>query len=67
MLGKTHKLGGIMIGSVTPVIIQKTLNTPINNITTFTITTIIGVAIGSLLPDLDHPNSIISKKNKTII
>ena len=26
MLGKTHRLGGIMIGSVTPVIIQKTEN-----------------------------------------
>lgn len=66
MLGKTHRLGGIMIGTITPIIIQKTLNTPINNITTFTITTIIGGAIGSLLPDLDHPNSIISKKIKPL-
>lgn len=66
MLGKTHRLGGIMIGALTPVIIENTLNMPINNIVAFTSITIIGGAIGSLLPDLDHPNSIISKKLKPV-
>lgn len=66
MLGKTHRLGGIMIGTAAPVIIEKSLNIPIGNITLFTTVTILGGAIGSLLPDLDHPNSIISKKLKPI-
>lgn len=66
MLGKTHRLGGIMIGSLTPIIIENTLNIPIDNLMIFTSVTMIGGAVGSLLPDLDHPNSIISKKLKPV-
>lgn len=66
MLGKTHRLGGIMVGATAPIIIEKTLNMPVENIALFTTVTILGGAIGSLLPDLDHPNSIISKKLKPV-
>lgn len=66
MLGKTHRLGGIMIGAVTPVVLEKVIHTNIDNTLLFTCTTMAGGAIGSLLPDLDHPNSIISKKLKPI-
>ncbi len=66
MLGKTHRLGGIMIGAITPVILEKIIHVNIDNTVVFTCATIAGGAIGSLLPDLDHPNSIISKKLKPV-
>lgn len=66
MLGKTHRLGGIMIGATAPIVIEKTLHMPIENVALFTTVTILGGAIGSLFPDLDHQNSIISKKLKPV-
>ena len=66
MLGKTHRLGGIMIGAVTPLVLERIIHVNIDNTLLFTCTTMAGGAIGSLLPDLDHPNSIISKKLKPV-
>ena len=66
MLGKTHRLGGIMVGALTPVVLERVLNIQVDNIALFTTVTMAGGAIGSLLPDLDSPNSIISKKLRPV-
>lgn len=54
MTGKTHLLGGIMFGAGTAIAIQ---SDPISAGILITSAT-----VGSLVPDIDHPNSMISRK-----
>lgn len=66
MLGKTHRLGGIMVGALSPLIIEAVTKTPIQDPAVFVGVAMAGGAIGSLIPDLDHPNSLLSKKLKPV-
>lgn len=65
MNGTTHRLGGMAFGAMIPAVMTLTnsthqLDTP--QIASF----IAGAAIGSLLPDFDHPGSLIGRKAKLV-
>lgn len=66
MLGPTHRLGGIAIGALTPVVIEKIFNMPIQDPLMFAAVTMAGAAIGSLIPDIDSPSSTIGRRMKPI-
>lgn len=63
MDGKTHRLGGIVAGTALTAGIMLS-NTPIDALGAGLI--VISSAFASLLPDLDHPNSIASHRHKLI-
>lgn len=66
MLGTTHRFGGMAFGAMTPVFIEKVLDIPVHNSLEFAVIAMAGGAIGSLIPDIDSPSSILGKKIKPI-
>lgn len=58
MTGKTHLSAGLLVGAVLAVSSQDL------NIASAAFT-IVAASIGSLIPDIDHPQSMISTSNKT--
>lgn len=63
MDGKTHRLGGITAGVATASFLA-TRGASVDFLSYGLI--IYGGALGGLIPDIDHPNSTISKRHKTI-
>lgn len=64
MMGKTHVISGVALGCFVFSNID-ILNVNIRDEKTFIIATT-GLVMGSLLPDIDHPKSIISSKLKIV-
>lgn len=60
MTGKTHMLGGIAFGAAGAVIANIVLPETLPNAQAGVL--IMGSAVGALIPDIDHPSSIISRK-----
>lgn len=61
---KTHRIGGVCAG----VIFSAVTITPINpsEKIVYSAALILGSVVGSLIPDLDHPKSVIGKKVKPV-
>lgn len=66
MLGPTHRLGGIAVGALTAVVVEKVFNMPLHDPLLFAAVTMAGAAIGSLIPDIDSPSSTIGRRMKPV-
>ena len=65
MLGKTHKVGGICAGALTSSVLWQT--TDFSEYATIGVPVLMVFSIvGSLLPDIDHPNSKLGHRLKPI-
>lgn len=60
MTGKTHMLGGIAFGATSALIAKTVAPDIISNVQLGAI--VMGSTVGSLIPDIDHPSSLISRK-----
>lgn len=65
MLGKTHKVGGVCTGAVTSALLIKHTNLSEQALLLVPVI-LLTATIGSLLPDIDHPNSILGRRFKPI-
>ncbi|SHI90671.1 inner membrane protein [Clostridium cavendishii DSM 21758] len=61
---KTHRIGGICSGIIFSSVQISTVNTSDKIVYSGAI--ILGAAIGSLIPDLDHPKSVVGKRFKPV-
>lgn len=61
---KAHRVGGVCFGVVASCLICQTPITPQKLVLSSTL--VAGAYIGSLIPDIDHPNSFLGKKVKII-
>ncbi|WP_066869074.1 metal-dependent hydrolase [Clostridium mediterraneense] len=66
MLAKTHRMGGIALGAVLPLIIQEYIGARLEDPLIFVSLTMAGGAIGSLIPDIDSSTSTVGRKVKPI-
>lgn len=66
MMAKTHSMGGMLAGTMTFGVCSTMLNTDITTSPILTITYLTCSVIGSLLPDIDHPESKVGRKVKPI-
>lgn len=65
MLGKTHKVGGVCIGVVTTFLLSQ--RAEFAEYALLAAPLLIGSSMfGSLLPDIDHPNSMMGRRVKPI-
>lgn len=61
MLGRTHRVGGISAAIITSTYLYTTGYTTINEYPLLVTIVIAGGWLGGLMPDIDHPNSTISR------
>lgn len=66
MLASTHRIGGIALGAVIPIMIEKYTNIQIENPFIFVALTMSGGALGSLIPDIDSTTSTLGRRVKPI-
>lgn len=66
MLGSTHRIGGIAIGALIPVVIQNSFEIQIDNPLLFVSLTMSGGALGSLIPDIDSTTSTLGRRIKGV-
>lgn len=60
MTGKTHMLGGIAFGAAGALVATTAFPEAVSNVQAGVF--IMGSAVGALIPDIDHPSSVISRK-----
>lgn len=65
MLGKTHRVGGICSGVITSTLLIQVTGFSNSSLLLGSMV-IIGGAVGGLMPDIDHPNSMMGRKVKPL-
>lgn len=67
---KTHKVGGLCAGAIASTVLTSQFaatSYPLTNpVMIGTVITVVSATVGSLLPDIDHSNSYISRKNPLV-